>query len=715
MHNMSLNWPFVEFEVFFLNPILLKKKEIDYIYLTELQASILRGEKEWCKDNETCPISEIAPDLTVYDFHENCYSYESLNIDRDLGRGAYATVKRGEIQGIGEVAVKELDTKIKNAHVVFQEYHKELLTMNKLQHENIIRLIGVCLDPIAMIIELAPGGALDSFLHGLDTFPLILLLRIAVDIAKGLYYMHSLLPPIAHLDVKSPNILLSSFDAASKTPCAKVTDFGTCEPVTGKLHGRVVANPIWSAPEILNENPNGYDQRCDIYAYGVTLWELMSREEPWSEMSFWGDISDAVLEGGRPEIPNFWPKGFVDLMELCWAQDPDKRPNWEWTILELQNLGLNVEEMEQQTAAPRKQQLEKRIQENARREEERLIEEERRKKEAEQAVQLEAMRAQQIAHDAQVAEMQRKKPNVKLKKMQPSDKPFKEAIFEESSYLNFEKWLGRTAANPTELLNKLKFYWQVINWEKTCHSSVEERREEANNILARFFGPKATNPLPLAFEMDTTSQECFQVIIPFIEPTLDQRWCAFQEYLERLEGKDIMQTKKPTRMSSKISDTIRGSKRGTGDTAKIRTPLRTINFNHKISTNPEYMKAFAIYLSHQPQNLTPLLRLFLDVNTVMDSPAFGTDQIPKSTIDSFLASTCLDLLGEDVQEKLEASQDDHMVFLDLLHSSCLKILEPEYVSWEVTNSRDAKKMKVSGVKKLGITVVSNMVQGSERK
>lgn len=56
--------------------------------------------------------------------------------------------------------------------------------MNKLRHENIIKLIGVCLEPIAMVIELAPEGALDNFLHGFEPLPIKLLLRFAVDIAK---------------------------------------------------------------------------------------------------------------------------------------------------------------------------------------------------------------------------------------------------------------------------------------------------------------------------------------------------------------------------------------------------------------------------------------------------------------------------------------------------------------------------------------------------
>jgi hypothetical protein len=72
----------------------------------------------------------------------------------------------------------------KKQQAVFQEYHKELVTMSKLSHPNIIRLLGVCLDPIAMIIELAPYGALDNYLHGLEPISIALLLRFALDIAQ---------------------------------------------------------------------------------------------------------------------------------------------------------------------------------------------------------------------------------------------------------------------------------------------------------------------------------------------------------------------------------------------------------------------------------------------------------------------------------------------------------------------------------------------------
>lgn len=143
-------------------------------------------------------------------------------------------------------------------------------------------------------------------------------------------------------------------------------------------------NPIWSAPEILNENPEGYDHTSDIYAYGITLWELFSRREPWAEKGFWGDVTDAVLEGGRPEVPEFWPLEYVTIMKECWAQNPADRPGWDKTLSALFAMYPLVERIEEQTSAERTKQLEARIEEeNARkREEERIIEQKRKEEEA---------------------------------------------------------------------------------------------------------------------------------------------------------------------------------------------------------------------------------------------------------------------------------------------------------------------------------------------
>jgi len=80
---------------------------------------------------------------------------------------------------------------------------------------------------------------------------------------------------VAHFDLKSPNILISSMNPNDYV-VAKVSDFGNSqfihnEPITV----RYVDNPRWLAPEILDNQP--YDERVDTYAYGWICWEILTR------------------------------------------------------------------------------------------------------------------------------------------------------------------------------------------------------------------------------------------------------------------------------------------------------------------------------------------------------------------------------------------------------------------------------------------------------
>merc|ERR1711907_254678 len=87
-----------------------------------------------------------------------------------------------------------------------------------------------------------------------------------------------------------------------------------------------------------------FSQAVDTYAFGIIMWETLERLEPWSNMGFkWShEILDAVCDGKRPpyskENHQEAPAGFVELMTTCWAQSPDKRPQFNWVIRGLQDV-----------------------------------------------------------------------------------------------------------------------------------------------------------------------------------------------------------------------------------------------------------------------------------------------------------------------------------------------------------------------------------------
>lgn len=78
------------------------------------------------------------------------------------------------------------------------------------------------------------------------------------------------------------------------------------------------------APELFDERP--YSAKVDVYAFGVLLNEMFTRERPFGELQEPSAIRAKVLDGGRPDLFRGGPQGLQDLIQACWAQAPEDRP-----------------------------------------------------------------------------------------------------------------------------------------------------------------------------------------------------------------------------------------------------------------------------------------------------------------------------------------------------------------------------------------------------
>jgi serine/threonine protein kinase len=121
----------------------------------------------------------------------------------------------------------------------------------------------------------------------------------------GMHYLHSCRPAIIHRDLKSPNLLVD------RDWSVRVCDFGLSRVksatfLSSKSHG---GTPEWMAPEILRNEPS--DEKCDVYSYGVVLYELVTGCEPWSSLN--------PMQVGWPQAERCCELGTGVLREGRWG------------------------------------------------------------------------------------------------------------------------------------------------------------------------------------------------------------------------------------------------------------------------------------------------------------------------------------------------------------------------------------------------------------
>ncbi|KAH9777725.1 PAS domain-containing protein tyrosine kinase family protein [Citrus sinensis] len=206
--------------------------------------------------------------------------WEDLQLGEEIGLGSYAVVYRGIWNG-SDVAVKVyfgseyIEGTLKN-------YQKEIDIIKKLRHPNVLLFMGAVAsqERLGIVTEFLPRGSLFKTLHkNYQALDIKRRLRMALDVARGMNYLHHRNPPIVHRDLKSSNLLVD------KNWTVKVGDFGlsslkNATYLTAKS-GR--GTPQWMAPEVLRSEPS--NEKSDVFSFGVILWELVTASIPWNNLN----------------------------------------------------------------------------------------------------------------------------------------------------------------------------------------------------------------------------------------------------------------------------------------------------------------------------------------------------------------------------------------------------------------------------------------------
>ncbi|MCI4382617.1 hypothetical protein PGIGA_G00016780 [Pangasianodon gigas] len=272
-----------------------------------------------------------------------------LTLGHMLGKGEFGSVREAFLKmedgSMQKVAVKVLKTDI-NSSSDIEQCLKEAAYMKDFHHPNVIQLIGVSLHrrpqqrlPIPMVIlPFMKHGDLHTFLLmsrlGDEPFTLSLqtLVQFMLDVARGMEYLGS--KNIIHRDLAARNCMLNE----NMTVC--VADFGLSKKIyTGDYYrqGSVSKLPVkWIALESLADNV--YTTQSDVWAFGVTMWEIMARGQtpyPGVENS---EVYEYLIKGERLKQPPDCPDDIYEIMHSCWSPVPKCRPSFQQLVAQLEGL-----------------------------------------------------------------------------------------------------------------------------------------------------------------------------------------------------------------------------------------------------------------------------------------------------------------------------------------------------------------------------------------
>ncbi|XP_015694233.1 serine/threonine-protein kinase STY46 [Oryza brachyantha] len=257
-------------------------------------------------------------------------NFSVLTFHEKVASGTYGDLYRGTYF-CEDVAIKVLKSDRLNENMQ-KEFNDEVFIMRKIRHKNIVRFLGACTKPttLCIVTEFMKNGSVYDYLHKRKgSFKLPSLLKAAVDISKGMNYLHQ--NKIIHRDLKTANLLMDEHELI------KVADFGVARvKAESGIMTAETGTYRWMAPEVIEHKP--YDSKADVFSFGVVLWELLTGKIPYEFLTPLQAAIGVVQEGLRPVIPKGTDPKLALLLESCWQQNPVNRPDFVQILQKLDEI-----------------------------------------------------------------------------------------------------------------------------------------------------------------------------------------------------------------------------------------------------------------------------------------------------------------------------------------------------------------------------------------
>jgi len=239
-------------------------------------------------------------------------SYSALTFEKELGRGGFGVVWRGQWNRT-QVAIKQILAE-KLSPAALSEFTHEAHLMYQLRHPNVVDFYKICTEPnrYCIVMQYCEKGSLYHWLLTPEAMSWPVRLRISLGLAKGLQYLHE--NKIVHRDLKSVNVLLDG----KLTP--KVSDFGLSRIKTessSQTTGSIKGTLRWNPPEIVKREVEHYSDTTDMYSFGMTLWEIASCKIPYASERNEMIVMGWIMQGIKETIPAGTPPSLAQLISLC--------------------------------------------------------------------------------------------------------------------------------------------------------------------------------------------------------------------------------------------------------------------------------------------------------------------------------------------------------------------------------------------------------------
>ncbi|KAJ7014898.1 G-type lectin S-receptor-like serine/threonine-protein kinase [Populus alba x Populus x berolinensis] len=309
-------------------------------YIFQRMAKLIGGNREENDQIHSGPKEEL--ELPLFQFTTIAKATNGFSLNNKIGEGGFGPVYKGTLEDGQEIAAKTLS---RSSGQGLNEFKNEVILITKLQHRNLVKLLGCCIqgEEKILVYEYMPNRSLDSFIFDQTRGKLLdwsKRFSIICGIARGLLYLHqdSRLR-IVHRDLKASNVLLD------KDMNPKISDFGLARMFGGdQTEGnttRVVGTYGYMAPEYATDGL--FSVKSDVFSFGILMVEIISGKKsrgfyhPDHSLSLIGHAWRLWKDGKPLGLIEAFPGESSNLSEvimrcinislLCVQQHPDDRPS----------------------------------------------------------------------------------------------------------------------------------------------------------------------------------------------------------------------------------------------------------------------------------------------------------------------------------------------------------------------------------------------------